>query len=434
MGQQKRKLSRREFIRQVGAATTLAAGFPQWARVASAASGEALDGTGLSFRCAAGDVTPTEAVVWLRAEREGVVSVRYGKDPQLKEFVATAPVKVTGDTNFTAKLLIDRLEPASTYFYQAAVEGKNPGPVARLTTVPRSDDAVDVRFAFSGDTRQTYRPFSIMDSIRAMKPDFFLHLGDTIYADLDGRAHTLDQYWAKYRANRSDQPSQNLFSETNLYVVWDDHEVENNYHRLSPLAPIGRKAFFDYWPVRQDAKDPDRIYRSFRWGKAVELFILDARQYRDREKATLLGQEQKRWFLDALASSDAWFKFVATPMPFSSPDADKWGGFPDERNEVLGVIKKKKISGVVFLTADVHYAAVTRVAGGLGLREFITGPIAAQMDTKVTGTAKRFEFFKGDVFNYGLVKVYAKATPPYAEIEILGKGNELLHKTKIETA
>jgi hypothetical protein len=119
-------------------------------------------------------------------------------------------------------------------------------------------------------------------------------------------------------------------------------------------------------------------------------------------------------------------------MPFSSPDADKWGGFPDERNEVLGVIKKKKISRVVFLTADVHYAAVTRVAGGLGLREFITGPIAAQMDTKVTGTAKRFEFFKGDVFNYGLVKVYAKATPPYAEIEILGKGNELLHKTKIE--
>jgi hypothetical protein len=56
------------------------------------------------------------------------------------------------------------------------------------------------------------------------------------------------------------------------------------------------------------------------------------------------------------------------------------------------------------------------------------------MDTKVTGTAKRFEFFKGDVFNYGLVKVYAKATPPYAEIEILGKGNEPLYKTKIEMA
>jgi alkaline phosphatase D len=429
----RRKLTRREFLRGAGAATVWAAGFSRWG-IASAAADGVLDNTGLSFGCAAGDVTPTGAIVWLRAERESRVSVRYGKNPQLKEFAATQPISVTRDTDFAAKITLDRLEPATAYFYQAAVEGKKPGPVNRLTTAPRRDDAADVRFAFGGDTRQTYRPFSIMDSIRAMKPDFFVHLGDTIYADLDGRARTLDQYWAKYRTNRGDQPSQNLFSETSLYVIWDDHEVENNYHRLSPLAPVGRKAFFDYWPARQDPKEPDRLYRSVRWGKAVELFILDARQYRDREKATLLGQEQKRWFLDGLASSDAWFKFVATPMPFTSPNADKWGGFPDERNEVLSLIEKKKISGVAFLTADVHYAAVTRVPGSLGLKEIIVGPLAAQWDEKAAGTAKRFEFFKADIFNYGWVKVYGKSVQPYAEVEILGKDNEPLYKTKIEAS
>lgn len=432
MGQERRKLSRRDFLRQVGTVATLTAGLPRWGGLTSAATGEALDNTGLSFSCAAGDVTPTEAVVWLRTEREGLVSVRYGKDPQLKDFVATAPAKVTRDNDLTAKILVDRLDPATTYFYQAAVEGQKPGPVARLTTAPRPDENADVRFAFSGDTRATYRPFLIMDSIRTMRPDFFLHLGDTIYADLDGRAHTLDQYWSKHRANRSDLPSQNLFSETSIYVTWDDHEVEGNYRRESPLAPIGRKAFFDYWPVRRDPKDPDRIYRSFRWGKAVELFILDTRQYRDAQAGTILGEQQKLWFLDALAKSEAMFKFVATSVPFSRPNPDKWGGFPEERNGVLSVIRDKKIPGVVFLSADVHYAAVSRVQGNLGLREFIVGPMAAQMETKIQGTAKQFEFFSKDIFNYGLVKVYGKATPPHAEIEILGKSNELLYKTKIE--
>lgn len=424
----RRKVSRREFLRQAGAATILAAGIP-WGKRGDAAT---LDDTGLTFNCMGGDVSSTGALVCLRAEKEGVVSIRYGKDPALKEFVATPPVRVAPDSDFTARILLDRLESSSAYFYQAVVEGKKPGPVGRLKTAPRPNETADVRFAFSGDTRQTYRPFSIMDSIRAMKPDFFLHLGDTVYADMDGKAYTQDQYWAKHRANRSDQPSQNLFSETSVYAIWDDHEIENNYHRASPNFQMGRKAFFDYWPVREDSQDNSRVYRSFRWGKTAEFFLLDVRQYRNRAPATILGEPQKRWFLEALGSSDATFKFVTTPVPFSSPDADKWGGFPDERSEVLGLIKKKKISGVVFLTADVHYAAVTRAPGNLGLREFITGPLAAQMDTKITGTAKRFEFFKGDVFNYGLVNVYGKATSPYAEVEILGPKNEALYKTKIE--
>jgi len=424
----RRKVSRRQFLRQAGAAAILAAGFP-WKKIAA---GAALDDTGLTFNCVAGDVTSTGALVWLRADKEGSVSIRYGKDPALKDFAATPPARVARESDFTAKIPLDSLEPASVYFYQAVVESKKPGPVGRLKTAPPSNDAVDFRFAFSGDTRQTYRPFSIMDSIRAMNPDFFLHLGDTIYADMDGKAYTQDQYWAKHRTNRSDQPSQNLFSETSVYALWDDHEIENNYNRLTPIFQIGRKAFFDYWPVRENSADRDRVYRSFRWGKTAEFFLLDVRQYRNRVPATILGEQQKRWFLEALGSSDAAFKFVTTPVPFSSPDPDKWGGFPEDRNEVLALIKKKKISGVVFLTADVHYAAVAHVPGALGLRELITGPLAAQMNTKISGTAKRFEFFKGDVFNYGLVNVYGKAASPYVEVELLGPKNEPLYKTKVE--
>jgi alkaline phosphatase D len=213
--------------------------------------------------------------------------------------------------------------------------------------------------------------------------------------------------------------------------MWDDHEVADNCDYSNPLAAIGRKAFFDYWPVNRDPQDPDRLYRSFRWGKAVELFILDTRQYRDRAEGTMLGKEQKKWFLDTLAASTAWFKIIATSVPFSSPGGDKWGGFPSEREEVLRQIKQKQIPGVMFLAADVHYAAACKVPGELGLKEFIAGPIGAPMGLAL-GYSKRFEFLSRNSFSYGLVKVRAQTPRPYVEIDLMNARNQLLYRSRIE--
>lgn len=434
MKREKKGLTRREFICLTGATAAGFALLPLPPEAAPATATEALKDAGLSLGCAAGDVTSNGAIIWLRTEEESSVSVQYGTGPTLRDFASTTPVKVFKNTDFTAKVMVDGLEPKTTYYYRGVVVGKKPGPICRFVTAPRPYDLANVFFAFSGDTRERFQPFSIMDSIRAMRPDFFLHLGDTIYADLDGVASQLPQFWAKYAANRMDLPTQRLFSETSVYVTWDDHEVTDDYHPANPLAPIGRRAFFDYWPIRQDPKDPDRLYRSFRWGKAVELFILDTRQYRDIAEGTILGRQQKQWFFEALSSSPAWFKFIVTSVPFSSPNIDKWGGFPEERDEVLKLVAGKRIGGVVFLTADVHYAAVSRVPGRLGLKEFIVGPMAAPLNRSVSGTAKRFEFFSKDSYSYGMVRVHAKADPPYAEIEILDESNKLLHKTRIDAA
>ncbi|NIO07159.1 MAG: hypothetical protein GTO40_03860, partial [Deltaproteobacteria bacterium] len=319
---------------------------------------EAVEGTGLVFACASGDVTEKEAILWARAETEGSVSFRYGTSPNLKKHRTSSSIRVGIESDFTAHIPIRGLEPGKTYYYRAEVAGRSPGPVCKFVTPPRRDELVDVTFAFGGDTRENHQPFRIMDAIRAQHPDFFLFLGDTIYADVGGAAVRLPEFWAKYRRNRDDVATQRLLSETSVYVSWDDHEVANNYHPDNPLAPIGRRAFFDYWPIRRNSQEPHRLYRSFRWGRALELFILDTRQYRDVREGRILGLRQKQWLLNGLASSDAVFKFVATTVPISSPRAaDKWGGFPRDRNEVLRTIEREKINGVVFLAADVHYAA-----------------------------------------------------------------------------
>lgn len=400
-----------------------------WGRSPSVAD-QRLAGTGLSLGCTVGDVTADAAIVWLRGEAESSVSVHYSKESDLRRFASTAPVKITEEIDFTAKISIDGLEPKMTYYYRGAVAGRKAGPICSFVTAPHPDDRVDVKFAFSGDTRESFQPFSIMDAIRAMRPDFFLFLGDTIYADHGGAARSLSQFWAKYAANRKDSPTTRLFAKTSVYVTWDDHEVKDDYHPDNPLAPIGYRAFFDYWPVRPTPEEPYRLYRSFRWGKAVELFILDTRQYRNRRQGTILGREQKQWFFKALSSSSAWFKFVATSVPISGRHKDSWGGFRGEKAEMFDYITRQRIGGVVFLAADVHFAAVRSAGAGSALKEFIVGPLAAPVDTRGWGVGS--EFFYNGSFNYGLVRVHAAGNSAYVEIEFRDNNNKLLYKTRLD--
>ena len=428
----KRHLTRREFLRITGGtAITLPYLFGS-SSCALRNVGIADTATGISLCCMSGDVTSHGATVWLRAAPGSHVAVHYGTDPTLRDFSTTPESTVDSGTDYTAKIELQGLQAGTTYYYRPAVTGKKPGPIARFLTAPRPDDLTPVRFCFSGDSREGYQPFTIMDSICSMEPHFFLHLGDTIYADIGGRASRLPDFWAKYRANRHDFPSQRLFRETSAYVIWDDHEVENDYEPGHPLMPIGRQAFLDYWPIQRNPDDAHRLYRSFRWGKGAELFILDTRQYRNRVKGTMLGREQKRWLFEGLASSTAQFKFIATSVQLSGIRRDGWFGFPAERDELIRRIANEKIKGVVFLSADVHYAAVSRIPGSFGLKEVTAGPIGAPMNVITNGNASRFEFWSNETFNYAMITVDPRSSTPQAFVEFFDEDSRSLYKTRID--
>ena len=427
------QLSRRDFLKLAGKAGLVAPLVFGPAGCALTAPDFEAD-TGLSLGTVSGDVTPDGAVVWLRAAPGSRVAVEYGKEPGLAAPAVTAPVAVSGESDYTATFPLDGLEPATVYYYRAAVAGKKPGPVARFKTAPAPDALLPVQFCFSGDTRESYKPFTIMDAIRAARPDFFIHLGDTIYADRGGTAHTLPEFWAKYRGNRYDAPSQKLFSETSFYVMWDDHEVRDNYDSGDPLAPIGQKAFLDYWPLRRDAAEPNRVYRSFRWGRALELFLLDNRQYRDRAHGSMLGSREKEWLLGGLAASPALFKVVASSVPFYGGGEDRWDGFPHERTEIFQFIRREKISGVVLISADLHFAAVSRVSRAPEIHEIVVGPMAAPMNSLGLGYSIGMDFFTNKTFNFGAITIDPTAAPPQMSVEIRDESNGRLYKTGIAAA
>ncbi|PGF14955.1 alkaline phosphatase [Natrinema sp. CBA1119] len=317
-----------------------------------------------------------------------------------------------------------------------------------FVTAPAPDDEASVSFAWSGDTwgygdDPIEPPFPGLRSIAEREPDFFLYHGDTIYADAQTPAgkitedtpidESLEIYRDKYKEMR-DPPAEiaertnlrELLESTSVYTVWDDHEVINNFAGpIEPLMPDGRRAFREYWPLdRDDDAEPgesNRFYESFRWGKHVELFVIDTRQYRDPnvdlDSKTLLGREQLEWLKGALADSDATWKLLASPAPLGYP-SDSWAtpadrtGYEAELLEVIEHIQTEPVSNLVVVAGDVHKSVVGAFDpdddGEFEFVEAIAGPLGAPAGKPddLYPALNPTEFFaKGEYANFGTVDV-----------------------------
>lgn len=307
---------------------------------------------------------------------------------------------------------------------------------------------MDVRFAFSGDSDGTlvegapfFNKFETLDAAREEGLDFFVYLGDTIYSDSrlrpEGPAETLEEYRQAYKVNREMAALRDLMRSTSTYVIWDDHEVRNDFDGETvdrSLYALGRRAFLEFMPLmvmnlpeeRECAAAP--LFRAFHWGKEIDLIILDERSCRsaDVEAAcpfapglpdpvptlpaplrralflppqppqgcleaiadpsrTMLGKVQKRLLRDALLRSEARFKFIINELPIQQYYAlpyDRWEGYAAERAEILNFIRANRIENVVFLTTDIHSSQINEVfidrfadPEPIAM-EFVTGPIA----------------------------------------------------------
>jgi alkaline phosphatase D len=221
---------------------------------------------------------------------------------------------------------------------------------------------------------------------------------------VDYIAKTLGEFHGKHRYNRSDPALQAFFRATSVFATWDDHEVRNNFSGTTePLMPVGLQALLDYWPIQGPPEEPRRLYRSLRWGRHLEAFILDTRQYRsdnaepDGPGKTMLGATQREWLLQGLAGSDATWKIVVTSVPLGmftgGRYSDSWSGanlfgfsrttgtgFVYERDLILRSIRGLGVRNVVFVSGDVHHAELIRhePLPGFVVHELIAGPLAAR--------------------------------------------------------
>ncbi|WP_420455157.1 alkaline phosphatase D family protein [Rubrivirga sp.] len=261
--------------------------------------------------------------------------------------------------------------------------------------------------------------------------------GDAALVDAD-RAHTplsetvtLADYRLRHSLYKLDPDLRAAHQQHPWITVWDDHESANdswedgaeNHNEFLGVDPAtddslfaaegtwedrrtdAAQAYFEWLPLRRTGVDgdSDRIYRRLSYGPLAEVTMIDTRlEGRDRQLAsktdaaagtvevdttrwldpdrTLLGEAQREWLLDGLASSTAQWKVIGNQVmmtqlafnPFAAganapfTNLDAWDGYPAERERVLTAIRDGGVDNVVVTTGDIH----TTWASDLPVRPF----------------------------------------------------------------
>jgi alkaline phosphatase D len=376
-----------------------------------------------------GDPAPDAITLWTRvadAEGSGTVELEVARDRGFRRVVARELVRTSDGRAHSVKARLSGLRPYEQYWYRFSTRGSE-SPVGRFRTALPADSRAPVRFAFFSCQDYSFGYFNAQALLAREDIDFVVCLGDYIYAEAqyapgDGRgglrtdtaglAETLEQYRAKYALYRTEAALRRMHARFPMISIWDDHEVQNNY--AGGAGPTGGlpvderytearraaayRAFFESMPTFGAKRGTNRIYRSLRFGRTVELILLDQRQYRadqpceDRQigppcpelddPRTFLGRRQMNFVKRRLSHSRAAWKVLANQvmvMPTIYPGGDyigfdSWQGYPGERRELLAHIRRKRIEDVVFVTGDIH----TFVAGDVRVDNDDRRPVATE--------------------------------------------------------
>ena len=395
-------------------------------------AGDAAEAVFLASGVRVGEVNATSAVVWTRTTAEPqrragrevsgrpVVTLAAGVSVSSLEGAvpgAAGEVRVTvrqrvddgdarivdwlptgADRDFTRQVLLDGL--AADTPYAATVEARPAAPGAEATaletvtfrTAPGPDQRRPIRFAAM--TCQYYgrrdRPdgFQIYPSMAAALPDFYLSVGDNVYYDNESpRATTVEL--ARYHWQRMfTLPAiASFLRSVPGYWLKDDHDLllNDSWPAIEPgiSAPMtfeeGQAVFVEQMPA------PERPYRTVRWGKGLQLWLVEGRDFRspndmpDGPGKTIWGAEQWRWLRDSLLASDADWRILVSPTPIVGPDrsnkADNHANaaFSHEGDAIREWLRANLDDSFLVIVGDRHWQYHS-VHPETGLDEFSVGP------------------------------------------------------------
>ncbi len=314
------------------------------------------------------------------------------------------------------------LRPARPYWYRFQALGQR-SALGRTRTAPAPDEAVSAfSFAIASCQRWDTGRYAAWRDVAAHahrdQLDAVMFLGDYIYEYASprhavrpvtgGLVRTLDDYRNRYFQYKTDPALQAAHAACPWLVVWDDHEVDNDYANLQgqSLQPDfaqqradAYRAWWEHMPVPKAMRPvgPDlRIYGHLDWGRLARIHLLDDRQYRDTQvcprmgrggsntlrmadcpmladpQRTLLGAAQERWLADGWSLDRPWNllaqQTLMSRFNWENPGVgggrfwtDGWDGYPAARQRLLDVLQQRKVPGVVVLGGDVHANYVANV-------------------------------------------------------------------------
>ena len=376
-----------------------------------------------------GDPAPDAITLWTRVsdvEGSGTVELEVARDRGFRRVVARDLIRTSAASHWAVKARLAGLDAHEEYWYRFSTRGAEssvgrfrtalPPTRASRCALPSSParttpSATSTRTtSWPAKTSTSWSTWATTSTRRPITPP--ATPSPRVRADPVGYAETIEQYRAKYALYRSEAPLRKVHSLFPMISIWDDHEVVDNY--AGGAGPTGGltpdklytearraaayRAYFESMPTFAVKRGSNRIYRGLRFGRTVDLILLDQRQYRADQPCgdpqlgpacadldqprTFLGRRQMGFVKKRLASSPAAWKVMANQvmvMPTIYPGGDyigfdSWQGYPQERRELLQHVRRKKIEDVVFVTGDIH----TFIAGDVRVDNEDRKPVATE--------------------------------------------------------
>ena len=397
-----------------------AAAFLQ-ARPTRAAEPVRFAGDPFKLGVASGDPSAEGFVIWTRlapnpfepdggmGERVAEVKWSVAADAGFKQVVRAGTAVAHPERAHAVHVELTGLESDRPYWYRFEAGGVR-SPAGRGRTLPPVGAPKD-RFRLAWVSCQHFEQgwFTAYKDMVAWNPDLVLHLGDYIYESSFGqqvRRHptleprTLADYRVQHAVYKLDEFLQQAHAAATWAVIWDDHDVENDYAGLTPENPAdladfparraaAYQAFFEHLPIARRSlvsRGEMRIYQQLAVGDLLQLVLLDGRQYRTpracvdpaRWRSTLkacpdaaapdrsmLGSDQEYWLGVTLDRSVTRWQTIVQPSMFAhffqkTPQGeygayqDGWSAYPAARQMILDRLSRRAKQDVVILGGDMH--------------------------------------------------------------------------------
>jgi alkaline phosphatase D len=442
---------------------------------------------------ASGDPTASGIVLWTRLAPEpanptalGTATIpvhwRIARDDAMRRVVAQGTASATPELAHSVHVEVKGLRAGADHFYQFHT-GAEESTVGHFRTAP-GHAAWAPQLTFAVATCQDV-PSGYYTAYRDMVQndlDLVLHLGDYTYeygfdswnraepviAPFNSEAIDLRTYRLRHTLHKLDPDLQAAHAAFPFVVVWDDHEVQNDYSGLAPewgspspefsaRRAAAYQAFYEHLPIRLSrALDPAeelRIYRRLDYGRLAEFTMLDDRQYRtdnpcgDGESLrcaaalgddyTMLGRRQERWVKEGLDDSRARWSIVGQQLLLAELEHlpyederywnDAWDGYPMARQRLLEAVVDERVRNPVFFTGDWHSTFVNDLkldfkdpAAPTVATEFVTPAITTGGDDTPYGPyyAPMVPFNPHIKYYEGDRRGYMKATVTKSQLQV----------------
>lgn len=350
---------------------------------ATSLGGNAPNVTFASHGPVVGGVTDTTAVIFVRASTTSTVKIQYSLDPTFLVNVVTTPgSQASLENDYTVQTSLSGLLSETTYYYRVLVDDivQTFLPPAHFVTFPPNNAVTDFSFVVIADadnSRKTGAPAPILAEIAALQPApaFVMQIGDWDHRDPATQSDPPDiAFWrTMHKDVLADDAAGQDFAQYiapnfPLFHMWDDHDYgANSGYKDVPWKALATKAFKEYFPLPPLANPTAGLWFTFRYAQA-QFFMLDLRSQRDSgdlpddaNKSMLAGDpianDQKTWLKQALSTSTARWKFIISTVswnPTVVKPFDAWYAYQTERQELSDYIQQNNISGVVFISGDLH--------------------------------------------------------------------------------